>query len=149
MNKILISDKLDEEAISIFVAKNFEVNYLPELGKDSRRLLELIDEFDGIAIRSETKIDKNVLDKARRLKVIGRAGIGIDNIDLREATSKGIVVMNTPDGNSITTAEHTIAMIFSVMRRIPSADHSTQLGKWEKSNFLGEEISGKILGIIG
>src|SRR5208337_3063791 len=109
----------------------------------------IIGEFDGLAIRSATKVTAKLLERAAKLKVIGRAGIGVDNVDVPAATAKGIIVMNTPYGNSITTAEHAIALTFALARQIPQADVSTQSGKWEKNRFMGVEITGKVLGIIG
>ena len=105
--------------------------------------------FDGLAIRSATKVTAKLLERATKLKVIGRAGIGVDNVDIPAATAKGIIVMNTPFGNSITTAEHAIALMFALARQIPQADVSTQAGKWEKNRFMGVEITGKVLGVIG
>src|SRR5690606_36571653 len=112
-------------------------------------LAEIIGRYDGIAVRSATKGTKQLLERARNLKVIGRAGIGVDNIDVAAATQRGIVVMNTPYGNSITTAEHAIALMFALARQIPAADRSTQAGKWEKNRFMGVELTGKTLGVIG
>src|SRR6202044_1938342 len=103
----------------------------------------------GLAIRSATKVTKELLDVATNLKVVGRAGIGVDNVDVKSATARGVVVMNTPYGNAITTAEHAIAMIFSLARQIPEASASTKAGKWEKNRFLGVELFGKTLGLIG
>ena len=111
--------------------------------------MDAIPEYDGIAVRSSTKLTADVIARAEKLKVIGRAGIGVDNIDVPAATSKGVVVMNAPFGNSITTAEHAVAMMLALVRHIPQADRSTQNGKWEKSKFLGVEVAGKTLGIIG
>src|SRR5690606_9072504 len=112
-------------------------------------LLKIIGEYDGLAVRSATKADKDVIAAAKNLKVIGRAGIGVDNVDIPAATAAGIVVMNTPFGNSITTAEHAIAMLFACARQLPAADASTQAGKWEKNRFMGVELYGKTLGLIG
>lgn len=149
MPKVLISDKLSEAAVQIFKDNNVEVDFRPDLGKDSATLAEIIGDYDGLAIRSATKATAELISKADNLKVIGRAGIGVDNVDIAAATAKGIVVMNTPFGNSITTAEHAIAMMFAVARQIPAADVSTQKGKWEKSRFMGVEITNKTLGLIG
>lgn len=149
MPKVLISDKLSQAAIQIFQDAGVEVDFRPELGKDPAALMEIIGEYDGLAIRSATKATAELITKADNLKVIGRAGIGVDNVDIPAASAKGIVVMNTPFGNSITTAEHAIAMMFSIMRQIPEADASTRAGKWEKSRFMGSEVTGKTLGIIG
>jgi len=147
--RVLVSDKLSKTAVQIFKDRGVEVDYLPDLGKDKEKLLSVIGDYDGLAIRSATKVSDKVLAAATRLKVIGRAGIGVDNVDVPAATAKGIIVMNTPFGNSITTAEHAIAMMFAVARQIPAADASTQAGKWEKNRFMGVEISGKTLGVIG
>ncbi|MGO9673567.1 MAG: phosphoglycerate dehydrogenase [Methylocella sp.] len=147
--RVLISDPLSPAAVAIFRARGVEVDFQPELGKDRQRLAEVIGGFDGLAIRSATKVTAKVLERATRLKVIGRAGVSIDNIDLAAATAKGVIVMNTPFGNAITTAEHAIALMFALARHIPAADASTRAGKWETSRFLGVEITGKILGLIG
>jgi len=147
--KVLISDKLSPTAVDIFRNRGIEVTYEPDLGKDKEKLAEMIGQFDGLAIRSATKVTDKLLESAANLKVIGRAGIGVDNVDVPTATKKGVIVMNTPFGNSITTAEHAIAMMFAVARQIPAADASTQAGKWEKNKFMGAEITGKTLGVIG
>lgn len=149
MPKVLISDEISQAAIDIFKNAGVEVDYLPQLGKDPAKLAEVIGQYDGLAIRSATKVTSEIIAKADNLKVVGRAGIGVDNVDIPAASAKGIVVMNTPFGNSITTAEHAIAMMFAVARQIPAADASTQAGKWEKSRFMGVEITGKTLGLIG
>jgi len=149
MPKVLISDKLSTAAVQIFKDNGVEVDFQPDLGKDPAKLAEIIGDYDGLAIRSATKATADLIAKADNLKVIGRAGIGVDNVDLAAASAKGVVVMNTPFGNSITTAEHAIAMMFAVARQIPAADASTQAGKWEKSKFMGSEITGKTLGLIG
>ncbi len=147
MPKVLISDKLSEAAVEIFRTRGLEVDFKPGLPKEE--LLEIIGQYDGLAVRSATKATPEVIKAAGNLKVIGRAGIGVDNIDLPAATAAGIVVMNTPFGNSITTAEHAIAMMLSLARQIPLADASTQAGKWEKSRFMGVELTGKTLGVVG
>jgi D-3-phosphoglycerate dehydrogenase / 2-oxoglutarate reductase len=145
--RVLIADKLSEAAIAIFRERGVEADVKPGLSKEE--LGQIIGSYDGLAIRSATKVTAKLLDHSGRLKVIGRAGIGVDNVDISAATAKGIIVMNTPFGNSITTAEHAIAMMFALARQIPAADTSTQTGKWEKNRFLGVEITGKTLGIIG
>ena len=145
--KVLISDKLSQEAANIFQEKGIIVDYKPDISRNE--LINIIHDYEGLAIRSNTKVDKEILSKASKLKIIGRAGIGIDNVDIDEATLKGVIVMNTPHGNSITTAEHTIAMIMSLARKIPDANQSTKKGKWEKSKFIGTEVTGKYLGLIG
>jgi len=149
MPKILISDKLSPKAVAIFEERGIEVDYEPDLGKDKDALLARIAEYDGLAIRSATKATAKIIAAAGNLKVIGRAGIGVDNIDLKAATARGIVVMNTPFGNSTTTAEHAMALLLSLARQIPQANASTQAGKWEKSRFMGVELTGKTLGLIG
>ncbi|MEZ5855968.1 MAG: phosphoglycerate dehydrogenase [Hyphomicrobiaceae bacterium] len=147
--KVLISDELSDAAVAIFKDNGIDVTFEPKLGKDKERLEKLLPEFDGLAIRSATKVTSKLLEAATNLKVVGRAGIGVDNVDIRAATAKGVIVMNTPFGNSITTAEHAIAMMMALARQIPEADRSTQAGKWEKSRFMGVELFGKTLGVIG
>ncbi|GGG80259.1 D-3-phosphoglycerate dehydrogenase [Salipiger pallidus] len=149
MPKVLVSDKLSETAVQIFRDRGIEVDYLPDVGKDKEKLAEIIGQYDGLAIRSATKVTPSLLEHATNLKVVGRAGIGTDNVDKEASSKKGVIVMNTPFGNMITTAEHAIAMMFSVARQIPEADASTQAGKWEKSKFMGVELTGKTLGVIG
>ncbi|MHA1523810.1 MAG: phosphoglycerate dehydrogenase [Alphaproteobacteria bacterium] len=147
--RVLISDKLSPAAVKIFRDAGLEVDFEPDLGKDKQKLAQVIDKYDGLAIRSATKVSEKILAAATRLKVVGRAGIGVDNVDLGAATAKGVIVMNTPFGNSITTAEHAISLMFAVARQIPAADISTRAGKWEKSRFMGVEITAKTLGLIG
>jgi D-3-phosphoglycerate dehydrogenase len=145
--RVLIADKLSPAAIDIFKARGVDADVKTGLSKDE--LLAIIADYDGLALRSATKADKDVIAAARSLKVIGRAGIGVDNVDIPAATAAGVVVMNTPFGNSITTAEHAIAMMFALARQLPQADLSTQAGKWEKNRFMGVELYGKTLGLIG
>jgi D-3-phosphoglycerate dehydrogenase len=147
--RVLISDALSPAAVAIFKDRGLDVEFAPNLGKDKEKLAATIDGFDGLAIRSATKVTGKLLENAKSLKVIGRAGIGIDNVDILAATARGIIVMNTPFGNSITTAEHAITLMLALARQIPEADTSTRAGKWEKNKFLGVEIFGKTLGIIG
>jgi D-3-phosphoglycerate dehydrogenase len=147
--RVLISDALSPAAVAIFKDRGVEVDFQPNLGKDKDKLAETINGFDGLAIRSATKVTAKMLEKAKSLKVIGRAGIGVDNVDIPAATARGVIVMNTPFGNSITTAEHAITLMLSLARQIPEADASTRAGKWEKNKFLGMEIFSKTLGIIG
>ncbi|MDV7144568.1 phosphoglycerate dehydrogenase [Tropicimonas sp. TH_r6] len=147
--KVLVSDKLSETAVQIFRDNGIEVDFEPALGKDKEKLAEVIGQYDGLAIRSATKATEKLLAKADNLKVIGRAGIGVDNVDIPAASKKGVIVMNTPYGNMITTAEHAIAMMFACARQIPEASASTHAGKWEKSKFMGVELTGKTLGVIG
>ncbi len=149
MPKVLISDALSTAAVQIFKDRGIEVDFQPALGKDKEKLAELVGNYDGLAIRSATKVSAKILEKAKSLKVIGRAGIGVDNVDIPAATARGIIVMNTPFGNSITTAEHAISLMLALARQIPEADRSTQAGKWEKNKFMGVEITGKTLGVIG
>ncbi|MEX2129516.1 MAG: phosphoglycerate dehydrogenase [Xanthobacteraceae bacterium] len=145
--RVLIADKLSPAAAQIFKDRSIETDV--KIGLDRDQLVEIIGKYDGIAVRSATKVTEKVIAAANGLKVIGRAGIGVDNIDVNAATAKGIIVMNTPFGNSITTAEHAIALLFALARQIPQADISTQAGKWEKNRFLGVELTAKTLGIIG
>src|SRR6266508_1586644 len=147
--RVLISDALSPAAVQIFKDRGVEVDFQPKLGADKDKLAELVGKFDGLAIRSATKVTPKILEQAKSLKVIGRAGIGVDNVDIPAATAKGVIVMNTPFGNSITTAEHAITLMLALARQIPQADASTQAGKWEKNRFMGVEITGKTLWIIG
>ena len=145
--KVLISDSMDPRAASIFRERGIHVDEIT--GKTPEELAAIIGEYDGLAIRSSTKVTSKILEAATNLKVVGRAGIGVDNIDIPAATARGVVVMNTPFGNSITTAEHAIALMFALARHLPEADASTQAGKWEKNRFMGVEVTGKTLGLIG
>jgi D-3-phosphoglycerate dehydrogenase len=147
MPRVLIADQLSLAAVKIFADRGVEADTKVGLTKDE--LLKIIDQYDGLAVRSATKADKDVIAAAKRLKVIGRAGIGVDNVDIPAATAAGMVVMNTPFGNSITTAEHAIALIFALARQVPDANVSTQAGKWEKNRFMGVELYAKTLGIVG
>src|SRR3981081_3802673 len=147
MPKALIADELSPRAVEIFAARGIAADVVTGLG--AAELQRRLPSYAGRAGRSETQVTAELLAAASHLKVIGRAGIGVDNIDVAAATERGIVVMNTPYGNSITAAEHTIAMMFALARQIPAAARSTQAGKWEKSRFMGVELFGKTLGIIG
>ena len=147
MPRVLISDKLSPAAVEIFRNRGIDVDLKPGLSPADLRAI--IGDYDGLAIRSATKVTKEVLDAATKLKVVGRAGIGVDNVDIRSATARGVVVMNTPHGNTITTAEHAIAMMFALARQIPEATISTKAGKWEKNRFMGVELTAKTLGLIG
>ena len=147
MPRVLVLDILSSRASDVFLERGIEVD--EKSGSASEELLDCLDAYDGLVLRSATKVTKELLEAASQLKVIGRAGIGVDNIDLYAATTRGVVVMNTPLGNSITTAAHTIAMLLALVRQIPEAKSSTHAGKWEKTNFLGVEVFGKTLGIIG
>jgi D-3-phosphoglycerate dehydrogenase len=147
MPKVLIADELSPRAVEILASRGIAADVMT--GLDAAELQRRIGGYDGLAVRSATKVTAELLAAAGQLKVIGRAGIGVDNIDVAAATQRGVVVMNTPYGNSITAAEHTIAMMFALARQIPAADRSTQAGRWEKSRFMGVELFGKTLGIIG
>jgi D-3-phosphoglycerate dehydrogenase / 2-oxoglutarate reductase len=147
VTKVLISDKMSPEAAAIFRERGLDVDI--KTGMSPEELKSCIGDYEGLAIRSATKVTADIMSAAHKLKVIGRAGIGVDNVDLPAATAGGIVVMNTPFGNSITTAEHALALLLALVRQIPLANASTHAGKWEKSRFVGVEITGKTLGIIG
>lgn len=147
MPKVLISDKLSPKAAEIFRDRGIEVDFRP--GIDGDELVTAIQDADGLAIRSATTVTAELMDTAKNLKVVGRAGIGVDNVDVDAATQRGVVVMNTPFGNSVTTAEHAIAMMMSLARQLPAANASTHAGKWEKSAFMGVELASKTLGLIG
>src|ERR1700738_1363951 len=148
-SNVLISDALSPAAVQIFKDRGIGVDFQPKLGADKEKLANMIADFDGLAIRSATKVNSAVLAKAKNLKVIGRAGIGVDNVDVPAATARGIIVMNTPFGNSITTAEHAITLMLGLPRQIPKAESSAQAVKREKNRFMGVEITSKTLGIIG
>src|SRR3569833_3179422 len=145
--KDLISDELSPRAVQIFSERGCDVDFKP--GLKPAELRAIIGNYEGLAIRSATKVTAEVLAEAKKLKVVGRAGIGVDNVDLKSATAHGVVVMNTPFGNAITTAEHAIALMFAVARQLPEADASTQAGKWEKNRFMGVELTSKTLGLLG
>jgi D-3-phosphoglycerate dehydrogenase len=147
--RVLISDKLSPAAVEVFKARGIEVDYRPDLGKDKEAFAEAVAEVDGLAIRSASKVTARIIAAAPRLKVIGRAGIGVDNVDVPAATQRGIIVMNTPLGNAITTAEHALAMMMALARQVPLANQSTKAGKWEKNRFMGVELYAKTLGLIG
>jgi D-3-phosphoglycerate dehydrogenase len=147
MPKVLIADNLSPRAVEVFARRGVEADARPGLKPDA--LAAALADCDGLAVRSATKVTAALIEAAPRLRVIGRAGIGVDNIDVAAATRRGVVVMNTPFGNSITTAEHAIALILALARQIPAADRSTQAGKWEKNRFLGVELAGKTLGLVG
>jgi D-3-phosphoglycerate dehydrogenase / 2-oxoglutarate reductase len=146
---VLVSDALSEAAVAILTQRGIDVDYRPDLGKDKEAMADIIGAYDGLAIRSATKVTAKLIGQAANLKVVGRAGIGVDNVDVAAATARGIIVMNTPLGNAVTTAEHAISMLLALARQIPAADASTRAGKWEKSRFLGVEVSGKTLGVVG
>src|SRR6202521_4251571 len=146
MPRVLIADKLSPAAVAIFKERGLATDV--KVGLSKEELEKIVKDYDGLAVRSATKVTEKVIAAATRLKVVGRAGIGVDNIDVRAATAKGIIVMNTPFGNSITTAEHALSLMMALARQIPEADRSTQAGKWEKTKFLGVELSAKTLGVI-
>jgi D-3-phosphoglycerate dehydrogenase / 2-oxoglutarate reductase len=145
--RVLISDQMDPKAEQIFRKRGCDVDVIT--GQTPEELAKILGNYDGLAIRSSTKLTKELIAVATNLKVVGRAGIGVDNIDIPAASVKGIVVMNTPFGNSITTAEHAIALMFALARQIPEANAQTQAGKWPKNDFMGVEVTGKTLGLIG
>jgi D-3-phosphoglycerate dehydrogenase len=147
MTKVLISDKMSPKAKEVFEQNGVEVDVKTGLSEDE--LCAIIGDYQGLAIRSATKFTAKMAEAAKNLKVVGRAGIGVDNVDQKAASAKGVVVMNTPFGNSITTAEHAITMMMALARQIPAASASTHAGKWEKSRFMGVEVCGKTLGLIG
>ncbi len=146
-SRVLISDPMSSQAVNVFEQRGIEVVQTGKMTEEE--LLKIIPGFDGLAIRSATQVTDKVLQAAKDLKVVGRAGIGVDNVDVPACTKKGIVVMNTPMGNAITTAEHALAMMFSLARQIPQANQTTHAGVWAKSRYMGVELSGKMLGIIG
>ena len=147
MPKVLIADKMSPSAMEVFKNRGVDVDVITGLSKEE--LIKIIADYDGMAVRSSTRPDAEIITAAKNLKVIGRAGIGVDNIDIKAATDRGVVVMNTPFGNAITTAEHAIAMLFAAARQIPSASVRTQNGEWPKSDFKGTELFNKTLGLIG
>ncbi len=147
MPKVLIADKLSKAAVDVFRLNGIDVDVA--VGASAGDLKARIADCDGLAVRSATKVTARLLEAAPNLKVVGRAGVGVDNIDVAAATARGVVVMNTPFGNAITTAEHTIAMLMALARRVPAADRSTRSGNWEKSRFVGVEVAGKVLGLVG
>ncbi len=147
--RVLISDPLSPTAVALFRERGVDADFRPELGKDRVGLAAAIGDYEGLVVRSTTKVTAKLLASATRLKVVGRAGIGVDTIDVASATARGVIVMNTPFGNSITTAEHAIAMTMALARQIPAADASTRAGRWETNRFIGIELTGKCLGVIG
>lgn len=148
MIKILVSDKLSTDGLEILAnGGQFTVDYRPEISPEE--LERDICEYDALVIRSRTTVSSAIINNAARLRVIGRAGVGVDNIDVPAATKRGIIVMNTPDGNTISTAEHTFSMLCSVARSIPQAAMSMRSGKWDKKSIVGVELYNKVLGVIG
>ena len=148
MYKVLVSDKISDSGVKLLkMEPDMEVDV--KTGLSPQELKEIIDEYDALVVRSATKVTRDIIEAASRLKVVGRAGTGVDNIDLEAATEKGIVVMNTPGGNTVAAAEHAISMMLSMARKIPQACASMKEGKWEKKKFMGVEVHGKTLGVIG
>jgi D-3-phosphoglycerate dehydrogenase len=145
--KVLISDKLNEQAVDILKEQGLEVDVDTELTPE--QLKEKIKDYDALIVRSKTKVTKDIIDSADRLKAVGRAGVGVDNIDIPAATEKGIVVMNAPAGNTLSAAEHAIAMLFAISRNVPQAHYALKCKRWEKKKYAGVEVYGKTLGIIG
>ncbi len=146
--KVLVSDKFSPEGLKIFEqAEGMELEYHP--GISAEALLKAVEDVDALVVRGGTQVTEEVFQAAKKLSVVGRAGIGIENMDLVAANRKGVVVMNTPFGSTTTTAEHTIAMLMALARQIPEASRSTKAGLWEKDRFLGTEITGKTFGVIG
>ena len=147
MPKVLISDAMDEIAEKILLSNNIEVDVITNFTPDE--LNQNINSYDGLIVRSATKVNKEVIENAKNLKVVGRAGAGVDNIDIKAAKQKNIIVMNTPGGNTNATAEHTLALLLSLSRKISKADITTHKGEWAKKSLKGNEIKGKTIGIIG
>ena len=147
MPRVLIADEVSEVAVQAFAERGIEVSVQPGLAPEA--LAEIIGDFEGLVVRSATRVTAELVDRAAQLKVVGRAGTGVDNVDMNAATKRGIVVMNTPHGNSVTAAEHTIAMMCALARRIPQADRSTRKGGWERGRFMGVELRDKTLGVVG
>ena len=147
MARVLIADRMSPRAEESFRSRGIEC--VTRVGLSEDELAEVIPDFDGLAVRSATKVTRRILEVAPKLRVVGRAGVGVDNIDVKGATARGVIVMNAPFGNSVTTAEHSIALLMALARQIPAADRSTRGGKWEKSHFMGVELAGKTLGLIG
>ncbi len=148
MFKVLVSDPLAAEGLAVFAAESdFEVDNRPKIPADE--LKEIIKDYDALLIRSGTKVTEEIVQAADRLKVVGRAGVGVDNVDIPAASRKGIIVMNTPGGNTVSTAEHSIAMMMSLARNIPQANEAMSAGKWDRKKYSGTELKGKTLGVIG
>ena len=147
MKKIIITDAVDKKCAAIFQSAGYEVTFQPGMPKD--QILNVIKDYNGLVVRSETKVKEDMISLMEKMEVIGRAGTGVDNIDVGAATRKGIIVMNTPGGNTISTAEHTMALMVSMARNIAQANQSMRAGKWEKKSFKGTELHSKTLGIIG
>src|ERR671938_552951 len=145
--KILVSDDVSESGLEPLRAAGFEV--VKRTGLKGGELLEAVRDCEGLVVRSETKVTAELLDAATRLRAVGRAGVGVDNIDVAAATARGVIVMNAPDGNTLTTAEHTMALLLALARRVPQAHASLRAGRWERKKFIGVELRGKTLGVVG
>ena len=144
--KVLVTDKINESAGNI-ISSVADVDFLPTMSEDE--LVEKIGQYDALMVRSQTKVTPRIIEAAKNLKIIGRAGVGVDNIDLDSATQKGIIVVNSPDGNTMAAAEHTVALMLAMARNIAPAATSTKQGKWDRAKFTGTELYSKTLGIIG
>ena len=147
MPKVLIADKLSPQAIDVFKQKGVEADV--KTGLPPEELKKIVGNYDAIVVRSGTHLTKDIIQAAKRLKVIGRAGVGVDNVDLEAATKQGVIVMNTPEGNTISTCEHTMSLLMALARNIPQAHASLRANEWKRSKFTGAELNGKVLGIIG
>ncbi|MCX7970841.1 MAG: phosphoglycerate dehydrogenase, partial [Negativicutes bacterium] len=145
--KILVSDPLSEQGLEILRASGWTVDVRTKLPADG--LIAIIGDYDGLVVRSETKVTAEVIAAAGRLRVIGRAGVGVDNIDVEAATQRGIIVLNAPDGNTIAATEHTVALLLAMARNVPQAYMSLKEGRWERGKFVGTEVKGKVLGVLG
>src|SRR5918911_749962 len=145
--KILVSDDVSESGLAPLRAAGFDVT--KRVGLSADELRAVMPDFDGLVVRSETKVTAEVMDAGGRLRAVGRAGVGVDNIDVAAATARGIIVMNAPDGNTLTTAEHTMALLLALARRVPQAHASLRAGRWERKKFIGVELRGKTLGVVG
>src|SRR5215204_5528331 len=146
--KVLVADPVSERGVAELQEGDL-LDVVVKTGLKEEQLLEIIGDFDGFVVRSQTKVNARVIDAAKRLKVIGRAGVGVDNVDIDAATKRGVIVMNTPGGNTISTAEHAFSLLMAISRNIAQADASMKAGKWERKNFEGVELYGKTLAILG
>ncbi|MEM0329995.1 MAG: NAD(P)-dependent oxidoreductase, partial [Archaeoglobaceae archaeon] len=145
--RVLVAEHISDEAVELMKKEGLEVDVKTGLKKEE--ILNIIQNYDALIVRSQVKVDRDIIEKAKNLKIIGRAGVGVDNIDLESATARGIVVVNAPGGNTISTAEHTIALIFALARKIPQAYLSMKEKKWDRKKFTGIELRGKTIGVIG
>lgn len=147
-HRVLVSDKLAPEAVKVFEGDSgFSVDVKTGLSPEAQR--EIIGDYEALIVRSATKVDRAFVEAAKKLRIVVRAGIGVDNVDVNACTEAGILVENTPRGNAVSAAEHAIALLFALARKIPQADATTKSGKWEKSKFMGVELGGKTLGVVG